>query len=86
VTQISAVIDLLTSQDKLKMQQGMRHIDGILPFLLVGGFSLEQIVSYLKAKREAAKTVLAQLNLSSDQTSVATYGRNEQKTQEASVE
>ena len=33
-------------------------VNKILPFLLLGGFSLAEIVAYLKAKLEAAKLVM----------------------------
>jgi hypothetical protein len=39
----------------------MQSVANILPFLLIGGFSLSEIVAYLKAKLQAAKTVLTEI-------------------------
>ena len=36
----------------------MDRVANILPFLLLGGFSKAEVISYLKAKLEAAKQVL----------------------------
>lgn len=55
---ITIVIQLLQSQDPVKQKQGMDKVSQILPFLLLGGFSRNEIVTYLKAKLEAAKQVL----------------------------
>ena len=41
-----------------KVSQGLSEVANILPFLLVGGFSQTEIVSYLQTKQEAAKEVL----------------------------
>ncbi len=57
-TNINIVIQLLQSQDPIKQKQGMDKVSQILPFLLLGGFSRNEIVTYLKAKMEAAKQVL----------------------------
>lgn len=57
---ITIVIQLLQSQDPVKQKQGMDKVSQILPFLLLGGFSRTEIVTYLKAKLEAAKQVLGQ--------------------------
>jgi len=40
----------------------MKQVSNILPFLLIGGFSQNEIVSYLKAKLEAAKSVKGELD------------------------
>lgn len=58
VKQIPMVIDLLLSGDPKRVEEGKRMVSKILPFLLLGGFSNAEIVAYLKAKLEAAKTVL----------------------------
>lgn len=58
VSQIPQIIDMLLSGDPQIQQQGMQKVSQVLPFLLLGGFSKAEIVSYLKAKLEAAKTVL----------------------------
>lgn len=61
IQDITETIDLLSSQDQEKVKAGMDRVSGILPFLLVGGFSQEEITAYMKAKLEAAKTVLAEV-------------------------
>lgn len=42
-------------------QKGLEMVAGLLPFLLLGGFSEQETITYLKAKTEAAKQVLAEL-------------------------
>lgn len=61
VRQIPQAIDLMMSGDPQKQAQGKEMVKQILPFLLLGGFSKMEIVTYLKAKLEAAKTVLDEL-------------------------
>lgn len=58
VKQIPEIIDMLLSGDPQVVQQGMQKVSQVLPFLLLGGFSKAEIVSYMKAKLEAAKGVL----------------------------
>lgn len=58
IKKIPEVIDLLLSGDPEKVKRGKEMVNKILPFLLLGGFSLAEIVAYLKAKLEAAKTVM----------------------------
>jgi len=60
VERIQSTVTLLTSVDQEKINEGMQQVSGILPFLLIGGFSLAEIIAYLKAKMQAAKTVLAE--------------------------
>jgi len=58
IKKIPEVIDLLLSGDPEKVKRGKEMVNKILPFLLLGGFSLAEIVAYLKAKLEAAKAVM----------------------------
>ncbi len=58
VEKMDAIVNKLTSSDQQKVAEGMQEVSDILPFLLLGGFSQTEIVSYLKAKQEAAKEVL----------------------------
>lgn len=58
---VSQVITLLSSPDPMKVRQGLTSVSNILPFLLIGGFSQTEVISYLKAKREAGKSALAEL-------------------------
>ncbi|MGH7203625.1 MAG: hypothetical protein ACREHC_04245, partial [Candidatus Levyibacteriota bacterium] len=57
ITSIDQTISLLSSTDQTKVQEGMNQVSNLLPFLLMGGFSQTEIISYLKAKQEAAKDV-----------------------------
>jgi hypothetical protein len=61
ISQIPQIIDMLLSGDPQIQQQGMQKVSKALPFLLLGGFSKNEIISYLKAKLEAAKRVLDEL-------------------------
>lgn len=61
VAEIPRVIDLLLSGDPARVEEGKKMVSKILPFLLLGGFSNTEIVSYLKAKLEAAKAVLKEV-------------------------
>lgn len=53
-------LELLNSTDKKKKQQGLSQVAEILPFMLLGGFSQSEILTYLKAKYEAVKLVTAE--------------------------
>jgi hypothetical protein len=61
INEITTTINLLSSSDVTRQQEGMKQVSNILPFLMIGGFSQNEIVSYLKAKLEAAKAVKAEL-------------------------
>ncbi len=58
---INQAIALLSSPEPEKVNQGMSMVANILPFLLIGGFSKSEVVAYLKAKMEAGKSVLSQV-------------------------
>lgn len=61
INAIQQTINLLTSQNPQDIEEGMKNVSDILPFLLIGGFSQTEIIAYLKAKMEAAKSVLEEL-------------------------
>lgn len=58
IENITETINLLSSEDQEQVNKGMDRVANILPFLLLGGFSKTEVVSYLKAKLEAAKSVM----------------------------
>ena len=58
---IDRIIGLLSSQDQKQLEEGMQEVSNILPFLLLGGFSQQEIISYLKAKREAGRDVVTDI-------------------------
>lgn len=64
---IDETIGLLSSSEQDKVQQGMDQVSNLLPFLLVGGFSQTEIVSYLKAKQDAAKEVSKALTIEEEE-------------------
>src|SRR6266568_993863 len=67
VASIDETIALLSSPDQDKVQQGMDQVSNLLPFLLVGGFSQDEIIGYLKAKQDAAKEVSISLAADEEQ-------------------
>jgi hypothetical protein len=58
INQVTDTINLLSSTDQSQVAAGMQKVSEILPFLLIGGFTQTEIVTYLKAKQEAAKAVV----------------------------
>lgn len=61
IVKITEAIDLLLMSDPQEVKKGMEMVGGILPFLLIGGFSQAEVISYLKAKLEAAKSTMTDL-------------------------
>lgn len=62
IDNITETINLLSSQTQDNVDKGMERVANILPFLLLGGFSKTEVISYLKAKMEAAKLVLTNVD------------------------
>ena len=56
--EVQGIIDLLVAKDPEKMKEGVAKVTEILPFLLLGGFSLPEMIAYLKAKYDAAKDAI----------------------------
>lgn len=87
IASIDETIGLLTSTDEEKVKEGMEQVSNILPFLMVGGFSQNEIVSYLQAKQDAAKDVSKTLDIEEeDKVSVSTGTAHVSKTMTASIE
>lgn len=61
IAKIDKIVELLSAADQEKIEAGMNEVSSILPFLLVGGFSLTEIIAYLHAKQEAGKKTIAEL-------------------------
>ncbi|PIZ97701.1 MAG: hypothetical protein COX78_04325, partial [Candidatus Levybacteria bacterium CG_4_10_14_0_2_um_filter_35_8] len=61
VNKITEAINLLVSTDPQNVKKGMESVGNILPFLLIGGFSQTEVIAYLKAKLEAAKSIVGKL-------------------------
>ena len=88
IGKITETINLLVSQDPQNVKKGMESVVTILPFLLIGGFSQTEVIAYLKAKLEAAKTVLGDLSKKEEEEST-TLGEKqnaESKPKEMSAE
>lgn len=62
MNKINETINELISQDQTKVQQGMKEVSTLLPFLMMGGFSQQEVVAYLKAKQVAGQEVLKQIS------------------------
>jgi dsDNA-binding SOS-regulon protein len=56
------VANSLQTSDKAKNDEALKKISGILPFLLLGGFSKQEMIGYLQAKLDAAKASIQELN------------------------
>lgn len=67
ISNITETINLLSSEDQANVDKGMERVANILPFLLLGGFSKTEVISYLKAKMEAAKTVIAAVDTKAEE-------------------
>ncbi|MCL5970028.1 MAG: hypothetical protein M1450_00800 [Patescibacteria group bacterium] len=87
IEKINRTISLLTSSDNQKIKEGMKAVSQILPFLLIGGFSQTEVLAYLKAKMEAGKSVLSDLekNQEEEDTMILT-GKKEGKPKEMTME
>lgn len=57
-------------------------VSKILPFLLIGGFSQQEVVAYLKAKQEAGKQTLSELENKQDEENTLLDRTTEQKEEE----
>jgi hypothetical protein len=87
IESIDETIGLLTSPDADKVKEGMDQVSNILPFLMVGGFSQDEIVGYLKAKQDAATEVSKTMAVEEEETvSVRTATTHAEKTMSASME
>ncbi len=67
IAQINEIMTLLSSDNPAQIEQGMEQVGNILPFLLLGGFTKDEIVAYLRAKSEAGKTVLEEIRVKEEE-------------------
>ena len=88
VEKITETVNLLSSQDPQNVNKGMEAVGNILPFLLIGGFSQTEVVAYLKAKLEAAKSVAGKLRSKQEEeeTMVSAKTKKEEKPKEMKEE
>lgn len=61
---LANISGLLSSSDPKLQHEGLEKVAEILPFMLLGGFSDAEILTYVKAKLEAAKQIQAEEEIS----------------------
>lgn len=61
VRKLTNTINLLSSAAPTQRQKGLEEVAAILPFLLLGGYSDVETITYLRAKLEAAKQTQTEL-------------------------
>ncbi|RJQ35906.1 hypothetical protein C4559_06110 [Candidatus Microgenomates bacterium] len=85
---ITETINLLSSGNPQKVSEGMKNVSKILPFLLIGGFSQTEVIAYLKAKLEAGKNVVSDLEKKQEEedTTILTSEKQEEKPKEMMAE
>jgi len=60
---LTNISNMLASSDPILKQKGLAEVAEILPFLMLGGFSDIETLTYLKAKLEAAKQIQTELEI-----------------------
>ncbi|OGG16888.1 hypothetical protein A3D78_06425 [Candidatus Gottesmanbacteria bacterium RIFCSPHIGHO2_02_FULL_39_14] len=60
---LTNITNLMSSVNPQLKQQGLEKVSEILPFMLLGGFTEAEIMTYIKAKLEADRQVLDELEL-----------------------
>lgn len=63
IKKLTNMSDLLASSDPKLKQKGLEEVAELLPFLLLGGFSDVETLTYIKAKLEAAKQIQTELEM-----------------------
>ena len=77
---IVQTLALLQAPETEKKNEGLKKISTILPFLLLGGFSLQEMIGYLNAKHEAAEESVKELDEEeSNKVSVSSGSTTEEK-------
>lgn len=60
---LTNISHLLSSPDQKLRHEGFEKVSGILPFMLLGGFTDLEVLTYVKAKLEAAKQIGGELEV-----------------------
>lgn len=60
---LSNTINMLSSANPTQKEKGLENVATLLPFLLLGGYSSVEVITYLRAKLEAAKQVQTELEV-----------------------
>lgn len=63
IKKLTNISDLLAGSDSKLRQKGLEEVAELLPFLLLGGFSDVETLTYIKAKLEAAKQIQSELEM-----------------------
>lgn len=63
IKKLTNVSNMLASSDPKMKQKGLSEVAEILPFLMLGGFTDLETLTYLKAKLEAAKQIETELEV-----------------------
>lgn len=58
IQRITNGLNLLEAKQEEMREEGLKEVEKLLPFLLLGGFTDEETMLYLKAKLEAARQVM----------------------------
>ncbi|HUQ85655.1 MAG TPA: hypothetical protein VM077_04985 [Candidatus Limnocylindrales bacterium] len=85
IVDIEETISLLTSGDTEKKEEGMKKVSNILPFLLLGGFSFDEMLKYLSTKLEAAKSALKFLTEEEENSVTVSIAKKQENTHEMSA-
>jgi hypothetical protein len=85
IENITETINLLSSDNQENVDKGMERVANILPFLLLGGFSKTEVISYLKAKLEAAKGVMTALGIKKEDEDTMVERRSQTSTEQAEM-
>lgn len=63
IKRMTNISELLSNGDLKLKQKGLEEVAELLPFLLLGGFSDIETLTYVKAKLEAAKQIQSELDM-----------------------
>lgn len=84
---VEETIALLTDASVEKQQEGTKRVSNIMPILLLGGFSSQEVIGYLKAKLTAGTTVIPALQKEEEgKVTIAASGEKKQEENTLKVE
>lgn len=82
---LTNISNMLASSDPVLKQKGLAEVAEILPFLMLGGFSDIETLTYLKAKLEASKQIQTELEIKEKARQEAVKEVKEEKEEEETV-
>ncbi len=83
---IEEIAAMIGSTEPAMQRKGMDRVSGLLPFLLLGGFSQQEVISYMQAKLQAAKNVLEKIGTEDTEMTVSAGEKKEKKAAEMAAE